>query len=80
MKIEWFGVQILLSNYSRQAQLGIFKIISKKIKVVGISDVDTRAIVQHIRDKGAMNAIISSEELDVEILKKNWLRYLQWKV
>ncbi|MGH1435277.1 MAG: glutamine-hydrolyzing carbamoyl-phosphate synthase small subunit [Lewinella sp.] len=38
--------------------------------MVGISDVDTRAIVRHIRDKGAMNAIISSEELDVAILKK----------
>lgn len=37
--------------------------------LVGISDVDTRAIVRHIRDKGAMNAIISSEELDVDKLK-----------
>ena len=27
-----------------------------------ISDVDTRAMVRHVRDKGAMNAIISSEE------------------
>lgn len=33
-------------------------------QLVGICDVDTRAIVRHIRDKGAMNAIISSEELD----------------
>ena len=39
-------------------------------KLVGISDVDTRAIVRHIRDKGAMNAIISSEILDVETLKQ----------
>jgi len=37
--------------------------------VVGISDVDTRALVRHIRDKGAMNAIISSEELDTAKLK-----------
>jgi len=36
---------------------------------VGISDVDTRALVRHIRSKGAMNAIISSEELDVDVLK-----------
>lgn len=36
----------------------------------GISDVDTRQIVKHIRDVGAMNAIISSEILDVEVLKK----------
>ncbi|TKB98860.1 glutamine-hydrolyzing carbamoyl-phosphate synthase small subunit [Pedobacter cryophilus] len=38
--------------------------------IVGISDVDTREIVRHIRDKGAMNAIISSEILDIEELKQ----------
>lgn len=38
-------------------------------KLVGISDVDTRAIVRHIRHKGAMNAIISSETLDIQDLK-----------
>ncbi len=38
--------------------------------LVGISDVDTRAIVRHIRDKGAMNAIISSEILDEEALRE----------
>jgi carbamoyl-phosphate synthase small subunit len=37
--------------------------------IVGISDIDTRALVRHIRDKGAMNAIISSEILDVNALK-----------
>ena len=38
--------------------------------VVGICEVDTRAIVRHIRNAGAMNAIISSENLDVESLKQ----------
>lgn len=38
--------------------------------LVGISNVDTRAIVRHIRDKGAMNAIISSEVLELSELKK----------
>lgn len=38
--------------------------------IVGISDIDTRSLVRHIRDKGAMNAIISSEDLDVDSLKK----------
>jgi carbamoyl-phosphate synthase small subunit len=37
--------------------------------IVGISDVDTRSLVRHIRDKGAMNAIISSEILDLNELK-----------
>jgi carbamoyl-phosphate synthase small subunit len=36
--------------------------------VVGISDIDTRMLVRHIRSKGAMNAIISSE-LEPEQLK-----------
>ena len=39
-------------------------------QLVGISDVDTRAIVRHIRNKGAMNAIISSETTDVKALTK----------
>jgi len=38
--------------------------------LVGISDIDTRALVRHIRTKGAMNGIISSEEFDVKKLKK----------
>lgn len=38
--------------------------------LVAIHDVDTRAIVQHIRERGAMNCIISSETDDVEELKK----------
>ncbi len=37
--------------------------------VVAISDVDTRAIVRYIRDKGAMNCIISSDNSDIESLK-----------
>jgi carbamoyl-phosphate synthase small subunit len=38
--------------------------------IVSICEVDTRALVRYIRDKGAMNAIISSEITDVEELKK----------
>ena len=39
--------------------------------LVGISDIDTRALVQHIREKGAMNGIISSETEDIDQLKNN---------
>jgi len=42
----------------------------KENKIVAISDVDTRAIVRHIRNKGAMNAIISSETDNIEALKQ----------
>ena len=38
--------------------------------VVAIDDVDTRALVAYIRTHGAMNCIISSENFDVEDLKK----------
>jgi carbamoyl-phosphate synthase small subunit len=38
--------------------------------IVAISDVDTRAIVRYIRDKGAMNCVISSETTDINELKK----------
>ncbi len=38
--------------------------------IVGISEIDTRALVRHIRNKGAMNAIISSEITDLQELKK----------
>lgn len=37
--------------------------------IVAIDDIDTRALVAHIRTKGAMNCIISSSEMDVEKLK-----------
>ncbi len=36
--------------------------------LVGISGVDTRLLVRHIRDRGVMNAVISSDDLDDESL------------
>lgn len=38
-------------------------------QLVAIDNVDTRALVAHVRREGAMNCIISSEIEDVEILK-----------
>jgi carbamoyl-phosphate synthase small subunit len=38
--------------------------------IVSICELDTRALVRYIRDKGAMNCIISSEITEVEELKK----------
>lgn len=54
---------------SRKRSDGSIKDYFENENVVAISDVDTRAIVRYIRDKGAMNCIISSEELDIEKLK-----------
>lgn len=55
--------------FSRAASEESIQAYFERQNLVGISDVDTRALVRHIRDKGAMNAIISSEILDVEQLK-----------
>ena len=38
--------------------------------IIGISDIDTRALVRHIRNKGAMNCVISSETNDIKELQK----------
>jgi carbamoyl-phosphate synthase small subunit len=40
----------------------------KENSIVGIQDIDTRALVRHIRDKGAQTGIISSVENDVQTL------------
>ncbi len=40
----------------------------KRHKIVGIEHIDTRALVRHIRDKGAMRAGISSVDLDEKSL------------
>jgi carbamoyl-phosphate synthase small subunit len=42
--------------------------------VVAIEDIDTRALVAHIRTKGAMNCIISSSSTDVDFLKQELLK------
>ena len=40
----------------------------KRHKIVGIEHIDTRALVRHIRDKGAMRAIISTIDSDEKSL------------
>ncbi|QBQ40323.1 glutamine-hydrolyzing carbamoyl-phosphate synthase small subunit [Sphingobacterium psychroaquaticum] len=56
-------------NYSRQMADTSIQSYFEEENLVGISDIDTRSLVRHIRSKGAMNAIISSENLDVASLK-----------
>ncbi|MCX6294547.1 MAG: glutamine-hydrolyzing carbamoyl-phosphate synthase small subunit [Bacteroidetes bacterium] len=56
--------------HSRKRSDGSLKDYFENGNIVAISDVDTRAIVRYIRDKGAMNCIISSETQDVGILKE----------
>ena len=56
-------------NYSRHMAEKSIQTYFEEENLVGISDIDTRSLVRHIRHKGAMNAIISSETLDVAELK-----------
>ena len=57
-------------NNSRYASFGALDDYFKREKITCIYDVDTRALVRHIRNKGAMNAIISSKTLKIQDLKK----------
>jgi carbamoyl-phosphate synthase small subunit len=50
--------------YSRNTAEQSLQEYLERAGIVGIHGVDTRQIVKHIRNRGAMNAIISSEILD----------------
>ena len=56
-------------THSRVDSEGNLKDWFEKHNTIAISDVDTRAVVKHIRDKGAMNCVISSDNLDIDDLK-----------
>ena len=69
MKIAGMVIKKFSDGYSRSSADQSLQESMIDNEKVGISDIDTRSLVRHIRSKGAMNAIISSEILDVEILK-----------
>ncbi len=58
-------------SYSRPAaEMSLFDYLEKQ-KLVTVSDVDTRALVNYIRENGAMNAVISTEiEREEELIKE----------
>lgn len=65
-------------HFSRKSSGASLQEIFEKQHLTGISDIDTRSLVRHIRDKGAMNAIISSNPDHIEEIDK--LRKLLEKV
>lgn len=69
VKISGLICKKFSGNFSRPMADGSLQNYFEENKIVAITDVDSRALVRHIRDKGAMNVIISSEEFDVEVLK-----------
>jgi carbamoyl-phosphate synthase small subunit len=69
VKIQGLIGRNLEELYSRKQAQGSLNEYLKENGIVSIEDVDTRALVAHVRTKGAMNCIISSEITDVEQLK-----------
>ncbi len=60
-QIKGIVINEFSDEFSRKAATQSLQEYLEKNQVVGIADVDTRKLVRHIRSKGAMNAIISSE-------------------
>ena len=69
VKIQGLIGRSLEELYSRKQAQGSLDAYLKENNVVSIEDIDTRALVTHVRTKGAMNCIISSEITDVNELK-----------
>lgn len=59
-KISGLVVNEFSEEFSRKTATESLQQYLERHQVVGISDLDTRKLVRHIRSKGAMNAIISS--------------------
>ncbi len=55
-------------QYRDQAEMTIQDYLEEQ-NVVGIQDIDTRNLVIHVRNKGAMNCIISSDGKSIEEMK-----------
>lgn len=56
-------------NYSREDASGSLEDYFAKHNLICISDVDTRALVSYIRENGAMNAVICTDDTPIEELK-----------
>jgi carbamoyl-phosphate synthase small subunit len=68
IKIAGLVTKKFSNGFSRPSASKSLQDLMVENNTVGISDIDTRALVRHIRNKGAMNAIISSEVLDENAL------------
>jgi carbamoyl-phosphate synthase small subunit len=70
VKIRGLIARNLEEQFSRLLANGDLNTYLVDNNLVAIDNLDTRALVAHIREKGAMNCIISSDDLDIESLKK----------
>ncbi|MBA3829467.1 MAG: glutamine-hydrolyzing carbamoyl-phosphate synthase small subunit [Taibaiella sp.] len=69
VKIKGLICKNISQRYSRMTANDSLEDYLVQNNIVAIYDVDTRALVQHIRSKGAMNCVISTEITDEQGLK-----------
>ena len=68
-------VREYVDNYSNyRANMSLREYLLEN-KIVGICGIDTRAVTRHIRIKGAMRAIISTEDFEISSLLKKLEKY-----
>lgn len=70
MQINALVCRTFIDEYSRTLADKSIQAYFEDQERLCIYGIDTRAIVKHIRSKGAMNAIVSSEDTDIDSLKK----------
>lgn len=69
IKVAGLVVRNFSYHYSRPGADGSLEEFLNKYNLLAISDVDTRALVNYIRDNGAMNAVISTDVDNIEDIK-----------
>lgn len=77
--VEGFVVREASRVASNWRSTGTLDEYLKKHNIVGIEHIDTRALVRHIRDKGAMRAAISTVDLDEKSLLEKVLNSPEMK-
>ncbi len=70
VKIRGLIARNLEEQFSRLQADGDLNTYLVNNNLVAIDNLDTRALVAHIREKGAMNRIISSDDLDIASLQQ----------
>ncbi len=69
-QVEGFIVREYAKQFSNFRASGSLAEYLKANNIVAIEGVDTRALVRHLRDRGAMPGLISTQDLDLKRLKE----------
>ncbi|MCS7018273.1 MAG: glutamine-hydrolyzing carbamoyl-phosphate synthase small subunit [Cytophagales bacterium] len=69
VQIKGLVVKTFSDVYSRHSADAALQQYLEQAGIVGICGIDTRALVRHLRSKGAMNAVITTELTDQEAIR-----------